>query len=387
MKKIAVTSALFLTASSALAGGLDLTGQPVGVLFERGNYAEFGATYYDGNVSGRDLTTIVPTPGGPVTIPGGATTGNIGNSVITFEGAVKMDLNDRWSAALLFNQPWIGDSTYSLNTTGPGPGSDGSFLLGGTGGFADSVALTALARYKFNENLSAYGGLRIQDLDANLKIGGAASPPGFDGYNADIDGNIAAGYVVGVAYEIPEILARASLTYQSEVKHEMSIVETAPGLPGPVNSTTTTRTPQSLTLNLQSAVSRKVLLFGAVRWVDHSELELQSPVTGFAIPKTDDTVTYTIGAGYRFNEAWTGTLGFAYEKDSNNANGSVLGPLVGINAAAAGLRYTKDNWNITGIVRYGQVGDVVASLNNTDPLTQFSDNHVTSFTLKVGFNF
>ena len=376
------TTALFLTGSTALAGGLDTTGQPMNILFEPGNYLEFGISHFMGEVSGYDLPMTDPV------VPGGAPTGDLYEDITMPEAALKFDVNEEISAAIIYNQPWLASNSYRVNTTGPGPNADGSFLLGGTGSEATSHTLTGLARYKFDDNWSVFGGLRIQDFDANLQLHGAAVPELFKNYNMDIEGDIGFGYVVGAAYEIPEIAARVAVSYQSAITHDVDLTETSDEFPGGVTSSTSTKAPQSFNLDLQSAVSPNILLFAGVRWVEFDQLQLTSPETGMLVAPVPNITTYQIGGAYRFNENWAALLGFAYEEDHDNPQYPVLGPVDGLKGVVAGLQYTKDKYKVLGLVRYGVTSEAIATAEDANgqplPLTQFEDNYYTSFTIKVG---
>ena len=78
---------LLLAAGSAQAGGIDRSGQPIGILFEKGNYVELSFGEIHPSVSGTDLTPYATASGGVAgdhTLPG---------------LALKYQINDKLSAA------------------------------------------------------------------------------------------------------------------------------------------------------------------------------------------------------------------------------------------------------------------------------------------------
>ncbi|MEM7318936.1 MAG: aromatic hydrocarbon degradation protein, partial [Pseudomonadota bacterium] len=162
---------LSASATVATAGGLDRTGQPIGLIFERGNYAEFSAGRADPSLTGNDVATLNPF---------GTPSGNVGRAFNQVAAGLKYELNDQFSFSLIYDQPWGSDISYptaNLNPTTPG-----SLLLGGTEAFANSDALTAILRYKFDDTWSVHGGVRYQQIDGNIRLSGLAYGP-FSGYN------------------------------------------------------------------------------------------------------------------------------------------------------------------------------------------------------------
>lgn len=198
---------LGLSGVAANAGGLDRSGQPIVIIFEEGNVLQFTASFTNPSVDGVDLS--------------GVSTGNVADSFQTFGLAVKYQFSDQLSFALIQDEPLGADTLYS----------SASPLLGGTGATVDSFAITALARYKFNERFSVHGGLRYQQVNANVSLGGLAfAGAGLNGFNANFANDGAVGYVVGAAYEIPDIALRVSLTYDSRIDHDFETVETVNGV-------------------------------------------------------------------------------------------------------------------------------------------------------------
>lgn len=91
-------AALAVGASAAQAGGIDRSGQSVAVLFEQGRYVEFSLGTVNPAVSGVGSVFI-----------GGGDSGDMAPAYLQFGAAYKADLNDQWSYALIYDQPFGAD--------------------------------------------------------------------------------------------------------------------------------------------------------------------------------------------------------------------------------------------------------------------------------------
>lgn len=343
---LAATTALTLGTVAAQAGGFERGGNSVNVLFEKGNYAEFSM----GSVA-PDVSGVIP--------PAGAT-GDVARNYLTFGAAYKRDLNDKLSVAVIFDQPWGAHVRYPA-------------IFGG--GFAElrSSAITVAGRYKTSENFSLHAGLRYVTIDGNLFVptSGVAPVQSFES-DADI------GYLVGAAYEIPDIALRVALTYFSETQHS---------LPSSAGSTGTINPPQSVNLDFQTGIAADTLLFGQIRWADWTSTQVNVPpavAPASLIDYDNDVITYSLGLGRKLSEQWSAAVTLGYEK-AQGGTASTLSPSDGYRSIGVGATYTMDNMKITGGVRYVDVGD--ASVTPLVPGNEFQGNSAVGFGVKVGFTF
>lgn len=378
MKHLLTTAAaLALTAGAATAGGLDRTGQPIGVIFEDGNFAEFSLAATSPSIDGNDIATS-------------GTTGEAAEDFINIGMAIKTQINDQLSFALIYEQPFGSDISYPVLATSP--------LLGGTQAFAGAESWTGLVRYETSDRLSFHGGLRAQRASGNITLDGLAyggtpldTPPGVTGYNVTLDSDWALGYVLGVAYEIPDIALRVALTYNSAIKHEFDTVESF-AVTGPVGSSVTSvDTPQSVNLDFQTGIAEGTLLFGSVRWAEWSAFKIDPTAfvqaTLGGLVDLEDSITYTIGVGRRFNDNFAGSISYTYEKADDDDLVSPLAPTNGLNAISIGARYDMDNGTrISGGVRFNQVGDARPETGDTARAT-FADNTAVTFGVRIGYSF
>lgn len=345
---VLTTTALTTLAGAANAGGVERTTQSVAVLFEEGRYFEFGASFGDPDVSGTFL---------------GAGSGDIADSFFNLGAAYKADINDEFSYAIIYDQPYGADVFY--------PEGSG-YLFAGSNAKLRAHTLTGILQYNLGNGASVYGGLRAQSLEAEATV--ITGPT----YNVVGDRDLAFGYLVGAAYEKPEIALRVSLTYLSEIDHELDTVEN-----GVVNSVTPITTPEAINLEFQTGIAEDTLLFGSVRWVEWTAFEI-SPANFPSNPLVfheDNRTTYTLGLGRRLNENWSILGSVSYEETTGSTTGN-LGPTDGFTAVALGAVYTKDNMKVTGGVRYVDVGDATTSVG-----AEFEDNSAIGAGIRVGWNF
>ena len=285
-----LASAGCLVASMAQAGGMDRSGQTIAPLFEdggeTGSYAElsFGSIYPD--VSGTAL---------------GTDSGNMAENYLRFGAAYKTDLSDRVSLAVIFDQPYGADVAYPTGT--------GYVFAGSTANF-ESNAITGILRYKFDNGFSLHAGVRAQSTEAEVSI------PYIVGYTASSPSDTGFGYLVGAAYEKPEIALRIALTYFSAIEHETEVTEYT-GLTGTTNGTTSFETPEAFNLDVQTGIAENTLLFGGIRWVNWGDFAIAPPVYSALIGKpivyyNGNYTAYTLGIGRKFNDTWSGSIAMTY---------------------------------------------------------------------------
>lgn len=363
MKNILMTaSAVALGAGAAVAGGVERSTQSVAILFEKGNYAELSFGFASPDVSG-----ITQVPVGP--FPAGAASGDMAPSYSTFSLGYKQALSDRLDVAVVIDQP-IG-----ANVDYPGTFGVSTYPLAGATAELTSTAVTGLVRYKFPNRFSVIGGLRAE------AVKGVVSIPLVANYTLETNRDYEFGYVIGAAWERPDIQARVALTYNSEIAHTLESTEF--GVP---TGTFETVVPQSVNLEFQTGISRKyqLALMGSVRWVDWSAFKIDPPAYPQPEPLVEyqsDRVTYNLGLGKRFNDAWSGSVMLGYESSNGDTTGN-LGPTDGFKSIAVGAQYTSGNMKISGGVRYVDIGDATTGIG-----ARFTDNSAIGVGVKVGFTF
>lgn len=359
-------AALFLATGTAHAGALDRTGQSIDVLFETGRYGELSFGSVSPNIQGTSTATF-----------GGTNSGDIGSSFQNFGGAYKADINDTLSFAFIIDQPFEAEVDYAL------PG----YFASGSNAEFNSYALTGLLQYNTPTGFSVYGGLRLQSVDASAAVKFAGTT--LD-YTATADIHYGLGYVIGAAYEMPEIALRVSLTYNSEISHSVDTVETQVGLPD-LTTSTDFDTPQSVNFAFQTGIAADTLLFGGVRWVDWSNFDLDPALYtqltgGSLLSYEDDVYTYTLGIGRKLNDTWSIAATLGYEETSGNFFTN-LGPADGQESIGLAAIYTKDKMKISSGIRYIRIGDTVTRAGAVAPAANFDGNDAIAFGVKIGYYF
>jgi long-subunit fatty acid transport protein len=311
----------------------------------------------------------------------GNDTGNVADSFLQSSLGFKADLNDKLSYAVIIDTPFAADIEYG--------GSPATTMLGGTTAKASSTALTGLLRYKFDDRTSVYGGLRLQQAAAHIDLRGLGYGA-LNGYSVDLGTDNKLGYVVGAAYEIPDIALRVALTYNSEIEHNFETVETVGPFPFGAGKTKV-KTPQSVNLDFQSGIAKDTLIFGSIRWADWSSFTLNpasfTAVSPGGLIDLEDTVTYTLGIGRKFNETWAGAFSLTYEDEANPLV-SPLAPTNGFFGATIAGVYSKDNMKITAGVNYTKLGDAKPETGTPDVArANFTDNDAVGVGVKIAFTF
>lgn len=351
----------------------------VRLLYEDGTYGEVGVVYSDPDLEGKGGNAPpVPSigfPGGPVS----GKTGNLLGSDWKFSGALKGDFNDRLSWIVIFDQPFVANTKY-----GQGSYPD-AFNYGGTDADLDTLQFSGGLAYDVTEQIKVYGGLRAQRLDATAAI------PFLLDYSIEADEQWRYGYLIGAAYARPEIGLRVALTYSSKISHELDTTEFS-AVTGSVKDKTDIDTPQSVSLEAQTGLNEKTLLFGSVRWVDWSEFAIAPTVyggvtqaaLGEARPLVDyakDWWTYNIGIGRSLTDNLAGTVSVTYEPQVDEVL-TTLGPVDGRTTLNGGLSYDYGQFNISGGVSYGRLGDTTNLLD-----TKFRDGTIFAAGLRIGYSF
>jgi long-chain fatty acid transport protein len=355
LRSIVAAAVIAMAAGTATAGGIERTPQSVAILFEPGNRAELTFGYVSPRVTGS---------------VGGVGSGNAIRSHTQLGFAVKFALTERLDAALILDQP-IGASTRYPSGTG--------YPLQGTIATIRSMALTGLLNYRLDGGLSVHGGVRALRTEGTARV----TPVG--DYRLEVEPDTALGYVLGVAWERPDIAARVSLTYNSRIRHSF---EGRDGF-GALTQDTSFRTtiPESVNLEFQTGVAPDTLAFGSIRWVRWKQFDIAPPAYVAIADEPiafyeSNTVTYTLGVGRRFDENWSGAVTLVHEPRTRDRMGN-LGPVDGRTGAGLGLTWTDGAVSVTGGVQYFRIGDTTTRNVNG----QFRNNSAWAAGLRVGFGF
>jgi long-subunit fatty acid transport protein len=358
MKRIMTTAAVVaLSAGMAQAGGVERSTQSTGILFEQGRYVEFNIGGFNPDVSG--------TVGA-----GTVSSGDMAPGYGTYSLGYKQSLSDKVDIAIVLDQPIGANVGYPAGTGYPLQGSTAT---------VSSNAVTMMMRYKLPNNFSVIGGLRAEQASGEVSLS--------SGYTMKTSDETDYGYVIGAAWEKPEIAARVSLTYNSKITHDFSASE---NVMGGVPTSFATTVPESVNLEFQTGIAKDTLLMGSVRWVHWTQFDISPPgylgASG-GVPLVDysnNSTSWTLGVGRRFNDQWSGAVMFGYEKTQPGTTGN-LGPTDGYKSVSLAASYqATDNIKITGGVRYVDIGDAIT---NPPVSGVFSDNSGWGAGVRLAINF
>jgi long-chain fatty acid transport protein len=294
--------------------------------------------------------------------------------------------------------------------------------VGGSGGGTqvevETQNLSFLFGFQPTENWNFYAGPVYQTVKGKVKLRGQAYSL-YNGYDADIPEESAWGWLAGMAYQIPAIALKASLTYRSEVDYDINVRESIPTLgalallgqnPATIagaQGKSSITTPESINLDFQTGIMADTVAFANVRWVPWSDFAIQpykfglvsksvgalvNQPNGFNLVEySDDQWSANVGVGRKVNDKWAGNVSVGWDSGAGNPI-STLGPTEGYWNAGVGIQYSPaPNYFIAGGVKYFWLGDAKAQTGaqagTNAYVADFSDNNAIAYGLKLGYRF
>ncbi|PNK61050.1 outer membrane protein transport protein [Psychrobacter sp. FDAARGOS_221] len=401
---------------SAQAAGLEYTKQSILPFFEEGNYAELSYAYVDPDIEGTDVAGGIENPEQNQKIDDMMDNFNI------FGAAVKVAPTENTALALIYDEPFGVDTIYS-------PGSEFNNGMGATEARVDTKSLTLLGGGKLNKNFWLYGGLEYQEakgfvqIAQNFKTDFGPIPIY---YELDTKGKSHSLMpVVGFAYEKPEIMLRAALTWRGEGEHTISgneslMVGLDPSNPEDFNESPFVKgalgldpdyrlgatelkfkTPQSVNFDFQTGLSEKYQLLGMLnaRWVEWTAFNVApkgiSDVVGEPLAEYgDDAYSVEVALGKQFTPKFSGEIRAGYDSGTGEPL-SLLGPYDSIKTIALGGSYdVTDNFNVSAGAQYMwfEGGTAYSKLPvektlSERTLAKFKDGDGYAVGMKLGYRF
>jgi long-subunit fatty acid transport protein len=299
-------------------------------------------------------------------------------------------INEQVSFALIYDRPYGADVGYPGFAAGAFPA--GAPFFGGRAS-VDSRQLTVTGRYELGNGFSVYGGLRALEVEGDILTGiGNTTGGGLPIFNELVGtSELGYGYLVGAAYEMPEIALRVSLTYHSaiEVDFEDFTERRINQFDGSPITTIdsddfSVEFPESWTLEFQSGVAPGTLVFGSIHHEYWDGFDLTTD-DGEYVSYTSDSTTYNIGVGRQFTENWAGSIAYTHRSRGTRPSDTALSPTTGLDSIAMAGSYSMDAVTISGGITYGIPGDQTVGSPIGD--IEFDDNEVIGLGLRVGFRF
>ena len=371
MYRITAATAALLATTGIAHADISRTDQSMRVLFEEvgptGQYVELSF----GSVRPTAGTSNAAVPYNPLqdyTLPGFAYLSRI---------------NDNLSFAVIYDTPFGADVGYRAGVP----------FFGGNAS-VDSDALTVVGRYEFGNGFSLHAGIRALEASGSIYTRVGAGPGPFSQLRASSDTGL--GYLVGAAYEMPEIALRVALTYNSSIDLDFTGTEQTfnpqNGLPIPNTLRSTAFSvefPESLNLEFQTGIAENTLLFGSIRHQWWDGFNLTTP-TGRYVNFTSDSTTYQLGVGRRFTENWSASFSYQHRTEGTVPSDTALSPTTGFDTITLAGRYDRDNITVSAGITYGFPGDQIVNTAappaGVGPIS-FNDNEILAVGLRVGFRF
>lgn len=365
-KPLLLTTLCMISATEAYAGGMDRSGQSIAPLFETGTYMELSAYSFNPELSGE--------------LMGSLKSGNIAPKGYLFGGAYKQDLSKATSMAIIIDQPFGADIRYPSNSNYP---------FAGTKALVDTSSISAILRHKITTPFSIYGGLRYVTSSGEVTVKQSSSNLL---YTMETDTQNDWGYLLGAAYEKPDIGLRASLTYHSDIDVHFNSHENIVSSSFAKETSFNVTMPKALNFDFQTGITPTTLLMFSARWVEWKKTKITPQLfTQFVdagnnlVDFKDNTITYSLGLGQKLTNKLTGSLSVAYEKPSEKV-ASNLSPTDGYTSLIAGLKYqATQNTAIATGVSYTWIGEAKTNLAGNE--ATFENNHSTNFGVKLSHHF
>lgn len=393
------------------AAALDQSGQSILAFLENGNYVEVSATAVDPDISGkiRNRPELVNDPQN-------LNSGNMGNSFQYYAAALKLQLTDRISFGLLYDQPFGADITYPMQSNNTF--SDNEFTQQGTSVNVDTESISMILGVSPFSNFQLFGGAVYQSVKGDVALRGNSYSEAFNGYDAKFKQDHAVGWLAGLSYQIPDIALKAAVTYRSKIDHDMQVTETMFGQPLEVTTPSKTKisTPQSVSLDFQTGVYKDTLAYANVRWVNWKDFHIRPTQFGAVTEYLTGLIsegTYTggfdldnyqkdqwmanVGIGHQFSEKWSASTEVSWDSGTGDP-ASTLNPTQGSWSLGIGVQFNPaPNYFIAGGIKYFWLGDVVAEdgtyyipVAGIKPIAEqadFKDNSAIGYGLKIGYRF
>ncbi len=365
----AVLAVFTMGATSVHAGGMEVTKLPTAMMFEKGTHASLSYGTFRPDVT--DDTY--------------ATKGTMYKDRSAITATFKTKINDKVSLGFASYKSAEIQLDYTPATnffTTVSPYVDLTI---------ETMAL--LGRYEVSESLSVLGGLKYSVGSGGGNVLNA--PQGVVTASEDT----AVGGIIGVSYENPEIALRISGIYQA--KQEMShLAASTANINGDDLENTKSALPESFTIDFQTGIAADTLLFGSIHhalWDDAHISFWSTPALGGTngigggegyVKKTTwtDTTSFSLGVGRKLSDNWAISSSLNYEAPSEASGTSLLSTTDGVMGVTFGGKYSYDNITISAGLNYSQLGDKKVKPTGF-PEGSFSDNSITSFGMKVGYNF
>ncbi len=278
--------------------------------------------------------------------------------------------------------------------------SDG--IMTNSGAKVTSNETAIVVSRSMGDGFKFFGGLRLNQFKASINYpfyGGLANPTFAvaGGYQFNLDTGTGTGFAIGAAYEIPQILLRASIQYNSEIKHSNAeIAEVMAGIGQQFSEPNDMIAPSSMIIKLRSAITPRMLAFANWRSSQYKKFRVHGPLNttlvGSDIYNPQSGTDYTIGIGLKINDNLNVLVGTGRGQSTDSGGlADALAPFKGstFNFIGGTLK-VNDKVELNAGYSIIAFGDDIAGVPTADGLgggAPFSDNNGTRLSIgtKVSF--
>ena len=298
---------------------------------------------------------------------GGAVISNGYSPVTNTQIEAKWDYNGTM-IGISTGSPYLIDLTYVDN------------VVIGSGAKVTSNETAIIASQDLGSGMKVFGGLRLNQFKASIY-----SPA--TSYVYDLDTGTNTGFTIGAAYEVPQIMLRASIQYNSEIKHtKAKEIETVGTNALPAFTPDDMIAPSSMIVKLRSALSPRLLAFFNWRSSQYAKFKVTGENGGSLYDPTSGT-DYTLGVALKVNDQMNFVLGTARGQDTDDGSATVsaLAPFKGSSANILGASFkVNDNLELNASYSLITFGDAVADIATGAP---FADNKGTRMSIGTKISF
>ncbi|KZL21579.1 Outer membrane protein transport protein (OMPP1/FadL/TodX) [Pseudovibrio axinellae] len=307
--------AVSMIPAAAFAGGWSTEGiASYDLLFAEERFGfEFQSTYGFRNVDFKNASTTQSSIFGSYPLPGEDGADDIAADLWIGSAAVKMGLTDNLDFFARVSEP------FEVREA-PGFDWNGQYAIGETIG--DTLSVEGMLSYRHEVSdgrfFRVFGGVRTMQMDFSQQAalyGTLAAP------TLATSSDLAFGYRIGAAFEVPEIALRALVSYESAVDLDMEGALTDQGFLF-TNAVAETTLPQSFEVKVQSGVAPGWLVSLGVKWTDWSVMQEASANLiggeGALIPVLDGSTTRDLS----YSDGWIVEAGVGHQLTDKLALGS-----------------------------------------------------------------
>lgn len=356
MKKIKTSLCLLaLSVSTAYAGGFENARLDTSFMYDEGNLVSFGSVRKDFTVNGDNFGTTSSLIGDR----------NASNLSARYEvnDQLSFGLTSYDSGAIHINYQGVGGATVNgvdVNTLGPKVDLT-----------SKSVAL--LGRYRFDESVSAIGGIRYDKFSVkNADIFKIANFLASSGTTSGVAPNVGSGTdvvpVAAIAYEIPDIALRAELLYQGKSLVNLESDCVMPTCAASPTDKSFGGLANYLTLNFQTGIAEDTLILASIhkgKWSDSQLSVRDSELSGAGqdgpTSAFEDSTEFSVGLARRLNDSLAVSVSYNWEKAGDGTTGSLFTVNDGYKGVTLGVRYTVEDLELSVGYNHTKLGDVTYS--------------------------